>query len=321
MAVRVLEHSDFELGPGASLERADLRGASLAGVDLSGADLTRADLSGADLTGAKLIGAVLHEANLESASLVGADCSGADLSRCSATQASFGGANLVGACLRSAGLHATSFARADLRRADLDGAQMTETRLVDARLEHADFSRADLTCADLARVHVRGASFRFCALTGSRLADIDGYERADWIGADLREADFRGAMLLRRHVQDESYLWEWRHASRRNRLLYPLWKATSDCGRSFGRWGGCIAVLAVVFSVVYALLPIDYGPHATALSPVYFSIVTLTTLGFGDALPTTAGGQLAVMAEVSLAYVMLGGLIGIFANKMARRAG
>lgn len=56
-------------------------------------------------------------------------------------------------------------------------------------------------------------------------------------------------------------------------------------------------------------------------SPYYFSIVTFTTLGFGDVTPLNMAGEFWVTAEVILGYVMLGGLISIFANKLARRSG
>ena len=53
---------------------------------------------------------------------------------------------------------------------------------------------------------------------------------------------------------------------------------------------------------------------------LYYGIVTFTTLGFGDIIPKTHWARLAVGAEVVLGYVMLGGLISIFANKFARRS-
>jgi len=48
--------------------------------------------------------------------------------------------------------------------------------------------------------------------------------------------------------------------------------------------------------------------------------VTFTTLGFGDIIPTLEWVQRWVMAEVVMGYVMLGGLISILANKLARRS-
>ncbi|MCP4967443.1 MAG: two pore domain potassium channel family protein, partial [bacterium] len=53
---------------------------------------------------------------------------------------------------------------------------------------------------------------------------------------------------------------------------------------------------------------------------VYFSVVTLTTLGFGDIHAGNWVGSIVVMFEVILGYVMLGLLISILANKVARRA-
>jgi hypothetical protein len=48
-------------------------------------------------------------------------------------------------------------------------------------------------------------------------------------------------------------------------------------------------------------------------SMIYYSVVTSTTLGFGDVKPQTAVAVLVVMTEVILD--MLGGLISILANK------
>jgi hypothetical protein len=51
----------------------------------------------------------------------------------------------------------------------------------------------------------------------------------------------------------------------------------------------------------------------------YYSVVTFTTLGFGDIIPKTTTAAFCVTIEVILGYVMLGGLITIFASKLSRR--
>ena len=102
--------------------------------------------------------------------------------------------------------------------------------------------------------------------------------------------------------------------------MHAIWWVTSDCGRSFTRWALWIGALAVVFAALYSFVGVDYGEYETWLSPFYYSVVTLTTLGYGDVLPSTLGGQVVAMLEVSIGYVMLGGLLSIFSNKMARRA-
>ena len=101
------------------------------------------------------------------------------------------------------------------------------------------------------------------------------------------------------------------------------WWLTSDCGRSLFRWGSFAFGVAAVYAIIFSFpgVGIDYGDDATRLSPLYFSIVTFTTLGYGDVLPTSLVGQLLVITEVVFGYVGLGGLLSILANKMARRAG
>ena len=46
----------------------------------------------------------------------------------------------------------------------------------------------------------------------------------------------------------------------------------------------------------------------------------MTTLGYGDVLPASTSGQIVAMIQVVIGYVMLGGVLSIFATKMGRRA-
>ena len=121
-------------------------------------------------------------------------------------------------------------------------------------------------------------------------------------------------------IMDENYLHEFRHASPANAAVYRLWKLTSDCGRSLARWAMLTFTMATLFGAIYSQVNLDYGDYETVLSPYYFSVVTLTTLGYGDVLPASLGAQIVVLAEVFIGYIMLGGLLSIFATKMGRRA-
>ena len=62
------------------------------------------------------------------------------------------------------------------------------------------------------------------------------------------------------------------------------------------------------------------GEPLTFWNSFYFSVVTFTTLGFGDVVADNAIARLLVMLEVIFGYLMLGGLISIFANKLASRS-
>ncbi len=140
------------------------------------------------------------------------------------------------------------------------------------------------------------------------------------MGVDIRDVDFTGAYMARRAIMDENYLHEFRTMSRRNALIYRIWSLTSDCGRSLGRWGLLIVAQIVLFAVAYSFVDLDYGDHGSTIAPLYFSVVTMTTLGFGDVLPGSTAATVLVMIEVLTGYVMLGGLLSIFATRMGRRA-
>jgi len=308
----------------------DLRGIRLAGEDLSGVDLTgydlsHADLSGANLTGAtlcgaSLVGADLSKARLDGAELLGADLRGAQLNGCSARRAGFGEVDAEEAVFFGADLEHATFTRAGLVGADLRTVRASNARFREADLGGADLSGADLRGADMALCSVQGATFSGADLRGARMRGIKGFRRATWIGVDVRDVDFTGAYLFRRHVLDENYLYEFRNQSRWHEFLYQLWWLTSDCGRSIARWGLWNLGLAFVFGCLYLLVGLDPGEHPTALTPFYYSVVTLTTLGYGDVVPATAAAQVLSVVEVTLGYLGLGGLLSILANKMARRA-
>ena len=270
--------------------QATLRRTPLVGADLRGLDLSSLDLSGLDLRRARLTGARLHDVDLRGALLSRADLEGADL-----LEASLDGAVLDHANLRDANLTRTSLRDAVLARSDL-----RRVRLYGADLAGADFERVDLR--------------------GGFLGGVSGYEKAHWKNVDIRDIDLHGTYLARRHIADQNYIHEFRSRGPAAELLYQIWWLTSDCGRSALRWGLLTVALSLVFAQAYVLVEVDYGPNETWLSPIYFSVVTMTTLGYGDAAPISATAQVLAMMQVTLGYVMLGGLLSIFSTKMARRA-
>lgn len=303
-----------------NLVGADLSGQDLSGVDLRGRDLSGANLADCTLVGTNLEGATLFQAHLEGAELAGANLAGANLVEIQARRAGLGRANLKGANLTGASLHECTLSGANLTGADLRAAQLDGARILRAKLADVDLGRASLRGAEVADCDVARASFRHADLRDSRVRGMQGYDTADWVGADFRNADLCGAYLMRRFAHDQNFLEEFRSQSPAHALAYVVWSLTSDCGRSVTRWGLWTLGIAGVFAGLYTIVPIDFGDHATWLSPLYFSVVTLTTLGYGDALPTDPASQMVVMMEVITGYFMLGGLLTLLSNKMGRRA-
>ena len=227
---------------------------------------------------------------------------------------------MTGASLRGAELQGATLTEANLTQAELWVANLSDVRCRDANFTSADLTGAKFFQADLEGSNFSGAIVNRVCLRSANVSRLLGYRTASWIGVDLRDIDFTGAHLYRAFVLDQNYIEEFRRQSRWTRVLYHLWNITSDCGRSMKRWAFWTVAMVVFYALLYTFVEVDYGGYETFISPFYFSVVTLTTLGFGDVLPMTVAGQLIVMAEVVTGYVMLGGLLSIFSNKMASRA-
>lgn len=295
---------------------ADYAGQDLRGHDFCGESLREANFAGADLTGA-----LFYEADLTDAEFTGAKLDGANFESANATRACFGNASLVEARFFGADLTRATLSGADLTRADLRGASLVDVRMVKTILDGADLERADLTRASARGASCEKAIFNRAKLDDACLRELRAADSAQWIECEITKVDFTGAYLLRRQILDQNYIHEFRNRSRVHAFIYWVWWFTSDCGRSLGRWGACTASVALAFGIAYQFVAVDFGSSPTPLSPFYFSFVTITTLGYGDVLPTSTSAQLLVMLEVALGYMMLGGMLSIFSDKMARRAG
>ncbi len=301
-------------------EPLDLSGLDLTGVDLSDCDLSRANLQGTILFQSKMQRTQLFQANLDHAECSGSDWSEASLAGASLQHTGLGLAKLSGAVFTDANLQNATLSGANMQAANLRCANLQGARLREVNLHGADLSRADLRRVDLEKGQVDGAVFHRADMRGSCLAEVHGYERANWIGADIRDLEFTGAHLCRRFILDQNYLHEFRNRNRYSQALYYIWWLTSDCGRSALRWTLLTFGIVLLFAAFYTQVDVDFGAYPTPLSPLYFSVVTLTTLGFGDVLPKSQTAQLLTMIQVFIGYVMLGGLLSIFSSKMARRA-
>ncbi len=312
--------TEFDLR-GIDLSGEDLSGLDLSGYDLRWANLARANLGHANLAFSRLDGATLQKADLEGAEFMGASLVGTVLDECRGERVGFGAANLEGATLIGARLPHSTFSKAIMRGVDARAAVLTEARLVEADLTGCQLVRAVLGGCDLEHAIVKNADFSNTDLRWARLMHVADYQRARWIGADIRDIDMRGAYLVKRWIADENYLFEFRTRDRLHQVLYWLWWLTSDCGRSALRWSLVVFLAVVAFGLVYSYLGVDFasvgeGPFA----PFYFSVVTMTTLGYGDIHPNSTAAQIVASAEALFGYIGLGGLLSILGNNMGRRA-
>ncbi len=216
------------------------------------------------------------------------------------------GADLHGRDLRGAALYRTDFSRADLSGADLSGSSV----------DNSDFSGADLSGATLVGTNVADTNLVNLRWDSKKM-------RGRYQGIRGLDSCF-GNALFKRAAADQDFLdtleakWSgtWRIA------LFWVWHAL-DYGRSLSRIAvigfGIAALYGFVFDRCSGLL--DYTNSAnTWFTPFYFSVVTFTTLGFGDVKPKTIIGELLVSSEVVFGFIILGLLLAVLAEKLARRS-
>lgn len=79
------------------------------------------------------------------------------------------------------------------------------------------------------------------------------------------------------------------------------------------KYGGLFFLIILIFAVVYALFPSAISGINHFGNALYFSIVTITTLGFGDVTPANGWGQFLVCLEAITGVV----LIGLFLNSIS----
>ncbi len=307
-------------------------------IDLSDSDLSElvlegVDFSGVNLSGADLFGCALQRANLKMADLSDADLSGADLS----------GAELYKANLTNSALLKTNLERADLGSARLTGADLRGTNmclcnLVEANLSEADLRESDLSGGDLSKSNIAGANVRFANFSSANVIGMEYLPyprmRGNYEGIRGLDSCFGNALFVR-DAQDQDYLdtlevnIEFTSDPFQKRVKEIAFKAWGliDFGRSLFKPAMYATLIAVGFGLLFlfdqqveSVQWFNFSDDHSWLSPFYYSVVTFTTLGYGDILPSSWFGEMLVILEVVVGYSTLGLLLSILANKVARRS-
>jgi hypothetical protein len=306
---------------------------ALAGIDLSDRDLSGVNLSELDLSDADFYGSDLSSANLKMANLERADLGDCKLVATDLYKAKLAGSFATGADLSSA----------DLNESDLRGADLRGARLVDARIGSADLTDADLTEADLSGSVLDGAVLVGVNLTRSSIGRASLFEIrygsfdsmvGHYFGIRGLDSCYGDALFVR-DAKDRDYLDSFeRSIDKRPPSFSRSWKMgvfrfwrRIGYGRGLGKPFAYAVGLALLFGVIYAFDMgfgwglMDYsGSSESWLTPFYYSIVTYTTLGFGDITPQNWLGEIIVVVEVILGYTTLGLLLAILANRVARQS-
>lgn len=214
-----------------------------------------------------------------------------------------------------------NFPKMSLAAADLVGAELRGLRLCGSDLQKANLRWANLTRASLRGADLRGSNLSEAHLDQANLRDVLFDRSALYRGVDVET--IRGNPLFRRFAQDQDYIEAFKA---RHPISYWIWLIFADCGRSLSVWGAWAILIAVAFGFVFWGLAPHFiihdvtQRHLGLLTWLYYSVVTFTSLGYGDIVPRTSLGEVLVIIEVGVGYLMLGGMVSILANKLARRS-
>jgi uncharacterized protein YjbI with pentapeptide repeats len=298
----------------------DFKGANLRNQKLENANLVEADLTEADLSFAHLKNTNFAFANLDRAVISFADLEGANLSA----------ASVENAFLEDANLNNTTLTGASFKNATLSNSTLKSAYLIDAHLEGANLTAVNFDNANLSSVSFDEKILRkLLGETGLSFKKL--WQRKNDLLLDttirckgVNATTCYGSQRFKLFLQDQDFLEEFL-GTKWGKKIFIIWWLFADCGRSLSRWAGWSLLLALLFALIYWML----GPQSfdtqhldfNIITLFYYSVVTFTTLGFGDIIPRTTPAAMCVTMEVILGYIMLGGLITIFASKLSRRGG
>lgn len=213
------------------------------------------------------------------------------------------------------------YGHTDLRGIDLSNENLSSRDLKNidfysSNFEDTNFKASDLSDSWLSETNIKGANFNWAKMDSVLLDNVDFDSRTTFVGVNLNAINFTLAALLQDLAVGQQRI---AHLKKRHPYFSNFLRITCDYGRSFKRfflW--CVGII-FFFAVIYWILPnmihnID-GENSLANS-LYFSVVTFTTLGYGDIYPISVWGRIVVIGEVITGYIMSGLLIAILARRI-----
>lgn len=332
----------------------DLRGAECLYATFCGADLTGAHFEGAFCFSAYFIGAMCDKAHFEgsfckSAYFEGADCTLSHFdgmysrytnftcSVCDFTHFTF--ADCKNARFDNANCRSAHFDGAICQEAHFDGANCENAQFLGAYCFNAHFNGANCISAYLGEGDFSFASFGTIEIIKGgiiemeicRLDFVSFDKKSRFIGVDTTEVDWSKNPRLKRFIEQQQYV----HAAKEGiDATFGKRKITKPVGWGIKKlislidylsdplnWVMYAVATILLFAVIHSFCfdAIKFANDVNWFTPIYYSVVTFSTLGFGDIAPLTWYSQLCAVIEVVLGYVFLGGLVTFLANWLGRR--
>ncbi len=318
----------------------NFRETNLKNVLMDGANLRKANFYKADL---RQIG--LYKADLQLVTLSCANLENVSISKANLKDAFLSGTNLKKAHLfdvnlKNAELWDSNFQEADLWGVNFSGAILVGVNFSGAILVGVNFKDADFD----ERTYLHNVNFSDCKLDNSTLKNA--YLNLDRIIIQEKENNYYEArriyLSLKNYFKKEGMYnisgeYYYREKLMENKCnledkKYFEWIFNSFFNLIAGYGERCLRVIIGWFIIIFGYAFIYYyfsgiydgmaykitSYNAKFLEAIYFSIVTFTTLGFGDLAPKPGLFQLITSSEALVGAIFMALFIFVFARKMSR---
>lgn len=263
-----------------------------------------------------------------SSDLRGIDLSGISLSLCSINNCFLMGANFSGARLDQVELHNTLLVRACFRNARIVLLRMDDRSSID----EIDIAGAALNVVPLkSNVKLREVSYFWLVSTASRALfhpkDTDlsfkptKHTRFSCVSTDGLTAPenkrLKEYVNWYQHVTHQLEHFNEVPFLKRAQFVFSI--ITTKYWTSYKALAAVALVINLLYGFLFFSLKSLFDGISSYLSAVYYSVVTFTTLGYGDIRPLSDIGRLLVISEVVLGYITLGIFVFLISDKVNKR--
>lgn len=269
-----------------------------------------------------------------SANLMGIDLSDIKLHNCI----------LVNTCLANANLTNAQLGSLTLKNCSLNGAI-----LVNARLGQVRFSHSAMTGAD-----VKGAFFNVLEFNDQSTQNGLDYERVSYfylikclflavfrkgifsespadnkkhtvfLFNDTKQLNSPSNVSFKNYVNWYQYIFvqlrNFKRLPMGEKLLFSSSLIFTKSWTSYSVLGAFALIANIIFAFIFQINDCDLNNFdGSFLSSFYYSVVTFTTLGYGEITPTANFTRIIVMFEVLLGYITLGSFVFLIGHKVNDR--
>jgi uncharacterized protein YjbI with pentapeptide repeats len=284
---------------------------------------------------------VLHDSDLIRVNLKNADLTQADFKNSNFSYSDISNANLIGCNLENCDLTGVNFENSDLTRSSLKRA-----RLWHADLSSANITEADIIEADLWKCQMYLARLWHTELKGVKSLTKQNFSKKTWGFLTSEKIDERGVLsaeesyrTLKQYFIDSGRYREASWASFKEKTMEKLWLRKnknltyipmalmgllSGYGEKPNRVILSSAAIIFIYSIIYyylnAVATLSAVNKSSIWDYIYYSIVTFTTLGYGDLVPKAhTGYRLLAGSEAFIGAFMIGLFVFTLSRKYSAR--